>query len=180
MKRMLVAAAAVALLVSYADRVPAAETDEVIVNSAKLDITHGSGSEPIDQADMVVTFTSAETGEGAVCENSDAPVSVGVTVTLQQGVCGTATSGERVTIPFFTPVAQASRVAKFEGATASGANVDAVLRTLRPRHSCGRWNLRLDAVPLDLSTITNDPVALSVTLPDGSFGCATVNARIDS
>jgi len=44
-----------------------------------------------------------------------------------------------------------------------------------PARTCGMWNLTLDAVPLNLSRISHNPLALSVRLPDGSKGCVTVN-----
>ena len=42
--------------------------------------------------------------------------------------------------------------------------MDALLRVLpKPTGACARYNLTLDALPLDMSSITADPVALSGT-----------------
>ena len=173
---------AVVLVWQSAGLANAAEGQEVTVHSGKVDITHGVGTEPIDQVDIVMTFTNTETADGSVCEGpSDSPVTQGVIVTLQQGSCGSGVAGAQVTIPHFTPRPKAKALAKFEGTTVEGARVDALLRTLgTPAGTCGMWNLKLDAVPLDLSSITTNPVALSITLADGSYGCVTVSkARID-
>ena len=80
---------AVVLICQGASLANAAEGQEVTVHSGKIDITHGVGTEPIDQVDIVMTFTNTETAEGGVCEAAtDSPITNGVIVTLQPGSCG--------------------------------------------------------------------------------------------
>jgi hypothetical protein len=173
---------AAALVGQVAGSAGAVEGREVTVNSGKVDITHGVGAEPIDQVDLILTFTNTEAAGGHVCEKlTDNPVTKGLEVSLQEGYCGTAAPAANLTVPHFKPISLGSLFARYEGATIQGAVVDATLRTLpTPAHTCGMWNLTLDAVPVNLSRISHNPVAVSVRLPDGSMGCVTVtNALID-
>ncbi|MGO9061482.1 MAG: hypothetical protein ACLQU2_29510 [Candidatus Binataceae bacterium] len=171
-----------ALVCQVAGKAGAVEGQEVTVHSGKVDITHGVGAEPIDQVDIIMTFTNTEAADGHVCEKaSDDPVVHGLVVALQEGYCGTGTPAAHVTIASFRPTYKGSPLARFEGTTAEGAVVDGLLKTLpAPARTCGMWSLTLDAVPLNLSQISHNPIALSVRLPDGSKGCVNVtNALID-
>ncbi len=158
-----------------------AEGGEAIIHASKVDITHGQGTEPIDQMDVIVTFSNKESVDHEACEKTaDNPVTHGVVLKVQEGMCGAAGSGAKVTIPSFTPI-PGTASAKYEGITVEGANVDALLRKLPTQTgTCSTWNLAVDAVPVNLSGVTVNPVAVSVRLPDGSSGCVTVsNATID-
>jgi len=85
-----------------------------------------------------------------------------------------------MTIPFFHQVPN-STLALFEGLTKEGATADAVLRTLkRLPGTCASYSLRVDAVRVNLAAVKRNPVAVTVTLPDGSSGCLAINnALID-
>jgi hypothetical protein len=157
------------------------EGQEVTVHSGKVDIAHGVGAEPIDQVDLILTFSNTESREAHACEKlADNPVTKGIEVSLQEGYCGTAAAATNIRIPGFKPTYPGSPLARFEGTT-GGAVVDGLLKTLpTPAGSCGMWNLTMDAIPVNLSRIYHNPVALSVLFPDGSRGCVTVtNALID-
>jgi hypothetical protein len=178
----LTGAFAAALVCQVAGNAGAVEGQEVTVHSGKVDITHGVGAEPIDQVDVIMTFTNTEKADGHLCEKaSDDPVVHGLVVALQEGYCGTGAPAAHVTVPSFKPTYKGSPLARFEGTTLEGAVVDGLLRTLpAPAGTCGMWNLTLDAIPLNLSRIYHNPLALSVRLPDGSKGCVNVtNALID-
>ncbi len=171
---------AAALVCQVAGTAKAVEGRDVTVNSGKVDITHGVGAEPIDQVDLILTFSNTESSEAHACEKSaDNPLK-GLQVSLQEGYCGTATPATTITVPGFKPTYPGSPLARFEG-TLGSAVVDGLLKTLpTPAGSCGMWNLTLDAIPVNLSRIYHNPVAVSVRLPDGSHGCVTVNnALID-
>lgn len=175
------AALAVGLMFQTGGQARAAEGGEVLIHASKVDITHGQGAEPIDQMDVVVTFSNKESADREACENTaDNPVAHGLVLKVREGMCGAAGSGAQVTVPSFRPIRGTSS-ARFEGVTIEGANVDALLRKLPTQTgTCGTWNLTLDAVPVNLSAVTVNPVAVSVSLPDGSTGCVTVsNATID-
>ena len=105
----------------------------------------------------------------------------GVRVGIQPGLCGSASRTNKITIPFFRPLAMGSNVAVYEGLTAEKATADAVLRTLRRiPGTCGSYSLRVDAVNVNLAAVRRNPVAVTVTLPDGSSGCLSINnALID-
>ena len=180
-RNVLTGAFAAVLVCQAASMAGAIEAPEVTVHSGKVDITHGIGAEPIDQVDLVLTFSNTESGERHLCESTDNPVSKGLDVSLQEGYCGTAAPATHITVPYFKPTYKGSPLARFEGTTVQKAVVDGLLATLpKPAGSCGMWNLKLDAVPVNLSRIYHNPVALSVRLPDGSHGCVTVtNALID-
>jgi hypothetical protein len=181
-RNVVTGAFAAALVCQVAGTAGAVEGREVTIHSGKVDITHGVGAEPIDQVDLVLTFTNTETAEGRVCEKvTDSPVTKGLQVMLQEGYCGTTNPAAVLTIPAFKPLAPGSLFARFEGKTVQGAVVDGLLRTLpAPAGTCGMWNLTMDAVPVNLSRIYHNPVAVSVRLPDGSRGCVNVtNALID-
>jgi hypothetical protein len=173
---------AAALVCQVAGSAGAVEGQEVTVHSGKVDITHGVGAEPIDQVDLILTFTNTEAADGHVCEKvTDDPLTKGLEVSLQEGYCGSAAPAANLTVPRFKPISPGSLFARYEGMTVQRAVVDALLRTLpAPARTCGMWNLTLDAVPVNLSRISHNPVAVTVKLPDGSKGCVTVtNALID-
>ena len=172
---------AVALVCQLGGEARAVEGGEVIVHASKVDITHGVGVEPIDQMDVIVTFSNKESADREACEPAaDNPVTHGLVLKVQEGACRSATAGGHVTVPSFRPI-PGTASARFEGMTIEGANVDALLRKLPTQlGTCGTWNLTLDAIPLNLSGVTVNPVAVSLELPDGSTGCVTVsNALID-
>jgi hypothetical protein len=171
-----------ALVCQVAGTAGAVEGQEVTVHSGKVDITHGVGAEPIDQVDLVLTFTNTEAADRHVCEKAtDDPVTKGLDVSLREGYCGSTAPAAHITVPMFKPTYKGSPLARFEGTTVQKAVVDALLRTLpAPAGTCGMWNLTLDAVPVNLSRIYHNPVSVTVVLPDGSRGCVTVtNALID-
>ena len=150
-----------------------------MVHATTVDITHFAGTEPVDQIDMTATFTNNELAEGKRCEPTDSLIVHGVRVTVQQGLCSAPTRKSNMTVPFFHQVSPT--LAIFEGLTNEGATADAVLHTLkRLPGTCGSYSLRLDAVNVNLAAIRRNPVAVTVTLPDGSSGCLSINnALID-
>jgi len=179
-RNVVTGAFAAALICQASGTTRALEGQEVTVHSGKVDITHGVGAEPIDQVDLILTFSNTESREAHACEKlTDNPLK-GLQVSLQEGYCGTTAPAMSITVPGFKPTYPGSPLARFEG-TLGSAVVDGLLKTLlTPAGSCGMWNLTLDAVPVNLSRIYHNPVALSVRLPDGSRGCVTVaNALID-
>jgi len=151
------------------------------VSNATVDMTHFVGREPIDQIDLTATFTNNELAEGKRCEPADNLLFHGVKVTVQQGFCGAKTAKSNVTIPFFQPLGPKSALANFSGFSMEGASVDALLRTLKtPVGTCGSWSLRVDAINVNLAAVKRNPVAVTITLPDGSLGCLGLsNALID-
>lgn len=167
------------LMVGFAAEKAMAQAGDVVVHAATVDITHMTGTEPVDQIDMTATFTNNEFAELRHCEAADSLILHGVKVTVQQGLCGTSTRKSDMTIPFFRPLNPT--LAAFEGLTDEGATADAVLRTLkRLPGTCGSYSLRVDAVNVNLAAVRHNPVAVTITLPDGSSGCLAINnALID-
>ncbi len=177
--RMVSTAALGALLVvPMANRAAQAEGSDATVSLSKLDIAHGVGAEPVDQFDMIMNFNNSEVSEGHKCDSTiDSPV-LGFVVTLQEGACGSAATPSGVTIPKLTQIG--TNRYRFEGVTREGATVDATLtKLLTPAGSCGKWNLVLDATPVDLSAIQTNPVATTITLRDHSQGCLAATASIN-
>jgi len=168
------------LVMTFASGKAMAQAGDVVVHSATVDITHLAGTEPIDQIDLITSFTNNEFKEQRHCEAADSIILHGVKVGIRRGLCGT-TANTTITIPFFHSLAPGSNLAAFEGLTPQKATADAVLRTLpRLPGTCGSWSLRIDAINVNLATVTRNPVAVTVTLPDGSFGCLAINnALID-
>ena len=158
-----------------------AQAGDVVVHTATVDVTHLAGTEPVDQIDMTASFTNNELKELGKCEPADSVLLHGIKVTVQQGLCGAATRKNNMTIPFFKPLYPGSTLAAFEGLTLQGATADAVLRTLkRLPGTCASYSLRLDAVNVNLATVKRNPVAVTITFPDGSSGCLSINnALID-
>lgn len=158
-----------------------AQAGDVVVHAATVDLTHLTGTEPVDQIDMTATFTNNELAELKNCEPADSLIDHGVKVTVQQGLCSSSSRKNNVTIPFFHPLSPTSTLAVFEGVTVEGATADAVLHTLkRIPNTCGSYSVRVDAVNVNLSSVKRNPVAVTVTLPDGSSGCLSINnALID-
>ena len=169
----------VLLTLSFTTGKALAQAGDVVVHAATVDITHLTGTEPVDQIDMTATFTNNELAELKHCEPADSLVVHGVKVTVQQGLCSATTRKSNMTIPFFQPVSPT--LALFQGLTNEGATADAVLHTLtRLPGTCGSYNVRVDAVNVNLSGVRRNPVAVTVTLPDGSSGCLSINnALID-
>ena len=84
-----------------------------------------------------------------------------------------------MTIPFFHKVSLT--LGLFDGAISGGGFADATLHKLtRLPGTCGSYNVRVDAVNVNLAAVRRNPVAVTVTLPDGSSGCLAINnALID-
>ncbi len=173
-----IAALGALLLVPLGSSTVRAEGSDLTITLNKIDIMHGVGTEPVDQIDLIANFNNAETSESRKCEpSSDSPIN-GFVVDLQEGACGTTAVAATLTVPSLRKISKNKY--KFEGVTAEDATVDATLTMLRtPAGSCGKWHLVLDATPLDLSNIQINPVATSITLPDGSLGCLSATALID-
>ena len=170
------------LMVSCATGKAMAQAGDVVVHATTVDITHLTGTEPVDQIDMTATFTNNEFKELGHCEdNTDSLILHGVKVTVQQGLCGTTARKSNMTIPSFRPFYKGSNLAAYEGLTLEGATADALLRTLtRLQGTCGSYSLRVDAVNVNLAAVRRNPVAVTITLPDGSTGCLSINnALID-
>jgi len=163
------------------DEVLSLSFGDVVVHTTTIDITHLTGTEPIDQIDMTASFTNNEFKELRHCEAADSLIAHGVKVGIKQGLCGSATRITNITIPFFRRFSPTSSLAAFEGLTVQKATADAVLRTLpRLPGTCGSYSLRVDAINVNLATVKRNPVAVTVTLPDGSSGCLAINnALID-
>jgi hypothetical protein len=82
-----------------------AQAGDVVVHATTVDITHMTGTEPVDQIDMTATFTNNELRETGRCENNtDSLIFHGVKVTVQPGLCGTTARKSNMTIPFFRPL----------------------------------------------------------------------------
>lgn len=158
-----------------------AQAGDVVVHAATVDLTHLTGTEPVDQIDMTATFTNNEFVELKRCEAADSLILHGVKVTVQQGLCGATSRKSNMTIPFFFPLSPTSNLAAFQGFTNEGATADALLRTLkRLPGTCGSYSLRVDAINVNLAAVRRNPVAVTITLPDGSSGCLSINnALID-
>jgi len=169
------------LVVGLATGKAMAQAGDVVVHAATVDVTHITGTEPVDQIDMTANFTNNEFAESKHCEPADSLVDHGLKVTVQPGLCGSKRRKSNMTIPFFTPLAPGSNLAAFEGKTAEGATADAVLHTLKKSPgTCGSYALRVDAINVNLAAVKGNPVAVTITLPDGSSGCLAINdARID-
>jgi hypothetical protein len=167
------------LMVGFTTGKAMAQAGDVVVHAATVDLTHLTGTEPVDQIDMTTTFTNNEFKELRKCEAADSLILHGVKVGIQQGLCASATHITNMTIPFFHPVS--STLAFFEGLTIQKATADAVLHTLtRLPGTCGSYSVRIDAIDVNLATVKRNPVAVTVTLPDGSSGCLAINnALID-
>ena len=168
------------LVVGFASGKAMAQAGDVVVHATTVDITHFTGTEPVDQIDMTATFTNNELRETGRCENNtDSLIFHGVKVTVQPGLCGTTARRSNMTIPFFRPLSPT--LATFEGLTDEGATADAILHTLtRLQGTCGSYSVRVDAVNVNLAAVRRNPVAVTVTLPDGSSGCLSINnALID-
>ena len=181
--RLLATAALGALLtVPLAGGAAHAEGPDATISLGKLDITHGVGAQPpqaaVDQFDLTTNFNNREASENHRCDSTNDSPTLGFVVVLQEGACGTAATPAGVTIPRLTKIG--TNKYKFEGVTREGITVDATLtKLLTPAGSCGRWNLVLDATPIDLAAIQTNPVATTITLRDGSQGCLSTTAAID-
>jgi len=168
------------LVVGFASGKAMEQAGDVVVHATTVDITHFTGTEPVDQIDMTATFTNNELRETGRCENNtDSMIFHGVKVTVQPGLCGTTARKSNMTIPFFRPLSPT--LATFEGLTNEGATADAILHTLtRLPGTCGTYSVRVDAVNVNLAAVRRNPVAVTITLPDGSSGCLSINnALID-
>lgn len=184
MKRLSICASwacVILLIVGSATGKAMAQAGDVVVHAATVDLTHFTGTEPVDQIDMTATFTNNEFKELRHCEAADSLILHGVRVGIQQGLCGSATHITNITIPFFRPLSPTSSLAVFEGLTIQKATADAVLHTLtRLPGTCGSYSVRIDAINVNLAPVKRNPVAVTVTLPDGSSGCLAINnALID-
>jgi hypothetical protein len=63
--------------------------------------------------------------------------------------------------------------------TDEGATADALLRTLtKLPGTCGSYSLRVDAVNVNLAGVRRNPVAVTITLPDGFSGCLAINTAL--
>jgi hypothetical protein len=171
----------VLLMMGFATGKAMAQAGDVVVHAATIDLTHLTGTEPVDQIDMTATFTNNEFAELRHCEATDSLIVHGVKATVQQGLCGSTTRKSNMTIPFFRPLSPTSSFAAFEGLTVEGATADAVLHTLtRLPGTCGSYSVRIDAVNVNLAAVKRNPVAVTISLPDGSSGCLAINnALID-
>ncbi len=178
MKTLALAALGSLLLVAVGRGTTRAEGSDLTVTLSKLDVAHGIGSEPVDQVDLILNFNNTEASESGNCEStSDSPIH-GFVVGLQEGACEATAGAATVTVPSLRKIGKNKY--KFEGITQEGATVDAILTMLvTPAGSCGKWHLKLDATPVDLSSIKNNPVATSIALSDASFGCLSATGRID-
>lgn len=174
-KLLAIAALGALLLVPLGSSTARPEGSDLTVTLSKLDITHGVGTEPVDQVDLIANFKNTEASEGGKCDpSSDSPIN-GFVLGLQEGACVTTASAATVTVPSLSKIGKNKY--KFEGVTKEGATVDATLTVLgKTGRSCGQWHLVLDATPLDLASILTNPVATSITLGDGSFGCLSTTA----
>src|SRR6516164_5276452 len=111
------------LVVGFASGNAMAQAGDVVVHTTTVDVTHLTGTEPVDQIDMTATFTNNEFAELRRCEaNTESLTLHGVKVSVQQGLCGAATRKSNMTIPFFVPLIPGSSVATFGGFTAEGAH----------------------------------------------------------
>jgi len=168
------------LIVGFASGKAIAQAGDVVVHAATVDLTHLPGIEPVDQIDMTATFTNNELKELRHCEaNTESLILHGVKATVQQGLCGAPSRKSNITVPRFFPLSPF--LAVFQGFSAEGASVDSVLHTLtRLPGTCGSYNLRIDGVNVNLAAVRRNPVAVTITLPDSSNGCLSINnALID-
>ena len=167
------------LVVGFSTGKAMAQAGDVVVHATTVDVTHFPGTEPVDQIDMTATFTNNELAELKHCEAADSLILHGVKVSVQQGLCTSTSRISNMTIPFFRPLSPT--LAAFEGLTDEGATADALLRTLKKLPgTCGTYSVRVDAINVNLAVVRRNPVAVTVTLPDGSSGCLAINnALID-
>ena len=167
------------LMAGFATERSMAQAGDVVVHAATVDLTHNPGTEPVDQIDMTASFTNNEFAEHKTCEPVDEPFLKGVTVSVQPGLCTAATRKTNMTIPFYRKASLT--LGLFEGLINGGATADSVLHKLtRLPGTCGSYNVRVDAVNVNLAAVRRNPVAVTVTLPDGSSGCLAINnALID-
>jgi hypothetical protein len=167
------------MMVTFTTGKALAQAGDVVVHTTTVDITHFTGTEPVDQIDMTATFTNNEFVEVRRCEAADSLILHGVKVSVKQGLCANTSRMSNMTIPFFRPLGPT--LADFQGLTNEGATADAVLRTLtRLPGTCGSYSLRVDALNVNLAAVKRNPVAVTITLPDGSSGCLAINnALID-
>jgi len=164
------------LIAGFATQRSMAQAGDVVVHAATVDLTHNPGTEPVDQIDMTASFTNNEFAEHRTCEPVDEPFTKGVTVSVQPGLCGAATRKTNIIIPQFTKVSPT--LGLFEGFIGK-AQIDAVLHKLtRLPGTCGSYNVRVDAVNVNLANVKRNPVAVTVTLPDGSSGCLGINTAL--
>lgn len=174
-----ICSAGLLLMVLSATGVAIAQAGDIVVHAATVDVTHFAGTEPVDQIDMTATFTNNELKELKQCEAADAPILHGVKVGIQQGLCASPTRINNITIPSFHRLSPTSNLAVFEGLTVQKATADAVLRTLkRLPGTCGSYSLRIDAIDVNLASVKRNPVAVTVTMPDGSSGCLSINTAL--
>lgn len=168
-KPLAIAALGALLLVPLCSSTVRAGSTDLTITLSKLDVTHGVGTEPVDQVDLIANFKNTEASEGSKCDtSSDSPIN-GFVLGLQEGTCGTIAPATTVTVPSLSKIGKNKY--KYEGVTIEGAVVDAILTVLgKSGRNCGQWHLVLDATPLDLASIQTNPVATSITLGDGSFG----------
>ena len=92
-----------------------AQAGDVVVHASTIDITHLSGTEPIDQIDMTASFTNNEFKELRHCEAADSLIAHGVKVGIKQGLCGSATPITNITIPFFRRFSPTSKLGRLRG-----------------------------------------------------------------
>jgi len=178
MKPLAIAALGALLLLPVGLGTARAEGSDLTITLSKLDIAHGVGTEPVDQVDMILNFNSTEASESGNCESASGSPIHGFVMGLQEGACETTAPAATLTVPSLRKIGKNKY--KFEGATQEGATVDAILTMLvTPAGSCGKWHLKLDATPVDLSSIKTNPVATSIALSDASLGCLSAAARID-
>ncbi|HEU0048469.1 MAG TPA: hypothetical protein VFQ43_12790, partial [Nitrososphaera sp.] len=111
------------LMVGFTTGKAMSQAGDVVVHAATVDLTHFTGTEPVDQIDMTTTFTNNEFKELRHCEAADSIILHGVKVGVQQGLCGSATHITNMTIPFFKPLSPT--LAVFEGLTIQKATADA-------------------------------------------------------
>jgi len=74
-----------------------AQTGDVVVHAATVDVTHMTGTEPVDQIDMTATLTNNELAELKHCEAADSLIDHGMKVTIQQGLCSATTRKNNIT-----------------------------------------------------------------------------------
>jgi len=129
------------LIAGFATQRSMAQAGDVVVHAATVDITHFTGTEPVDQIDMTASFTNNEFAEHRTCEPVDEPFTKGVTVSVQPGLCGAATRKTNMIIPHFTKVSPT--LGLFECPINGMATADAVLHKLtRLPGTCGSYNVQ--------------------------------------
>src|SRR5215472_12781214 len=96
------------LVVGFASGDAMAQAGDVVVHAVTVDLTHLTGTEPVDQIDMTATFTNNEFAELKHCEPADSLIMRGVKVTLKQGLCSATSRKTNITTPFFRPLSPTS------------------------------------------------------------------------